>query len=217
MTLKGVAFIPVVHGQRDARGVVSWKSIAIHLALSESASVDDQVTKVMTEAKVVERDERVLDVTPHILKHGCVLLVDEKKVLIEIVTRTDLGAGFEKRAQPFFLLDEIEQRLRELIERGEFTASEMSNLADDLGGERGVESVYDLTFGEYHRLLSTEENWKRIGVKLQSKVFLRELDAVRKVRNSTMHFDPEGLSDGEKQTLQDFYRLLCELTDRGVL
>ena len=217
MMLKGVAFLPVVQGKRDARGIVTWRAIAIHLALSDGASIDDQVTKIMTPVKIVERDERVLDVTPHILEQGCVLLADEKRILVDIVTRADLGAGFEKRAQPFFLLDEIEQRLRELIERGEFTPSEMNEVADDPEGRRGVESVHDLTFGEYHRLLSDDDSWNRIGVKLQRKVFLKEIDAVRKIRNSTMHFDPEGLSDEEKKTLLDFYHLLCELTDRGVL
>ena len=117
--------------------------------------LDTSMISAITDGKVGRAGSREIE------EDACVLLVD-------IVTPADLVSGFEKRARPFFGLDEIEQRFRPLIEREESTPIEMNESPEDPDGRCGVAFGYDLTFSEH-----------------------------------------------EEKTVQDFYHVLCELTERS--
>jgi predicted transcriptional regulator len=214
----GVSFLPVVQNERNVNGLVRWQDIALHLALGEDPSLEDKVGRVMSARPPEVRTQgRLLDVIPLILDSGCVLLRSEDNKINAILTKGDLAAQLRKRAYPFFLLGEIEGRLREIIDRADFTPEELAGYVDVAGDpERRVTSVDDLTFGEYHRLLSNPVAWGRVPLQLDRKLFAKHLDEVRLVRNSIMHFDPDSPTEEDERTLNRFYRLVCELTDRGM-
>lgn len=74
-----------------------------------------------------------------------------------------------------------------------------------------MEGTADLTLGGYHQILSNRENWEKLKLNIDRAGFAEQLDAVRKIRNDVMHFDPDGLSAEDTRTLQNFARFLREI------
>jgi hypothetical protein len=74
----------------------------------------------------------------------------------------------------------------------------------------------DLTFGEYIRLIESEENWKKLKIEIDRVTFIAQLNRVREVRNDVMHFDPDGLDDDDLTFLREFAQFLKRLRDVGV-
>ena len=74
-----------------------------------------------------------------------------------------------------------------------------------------MEGTADLTLGGYHKILSNRENWEKLKLNIDRAGFSEQLDAVRKIRNDVMHFDPDGLSAEDTRTLQNFARFLREI------
>jgi hypothetical protein len=113
-------------------------------------------------------------------------------------------------SEPFLLLSEIENHIHLLI-NDKFTANELSSVKDTNDTNRTVENVSDLTFGEYVRLLENPDYWKKIGLALDRTIFIKELDKVRKIRNDVMHFDSDGITPDDHQSLILFVQFLHEL------
>lgn len=83
--------------------------------------------------------------------------------------------------------------------------------------ERSAGAVSDLTFGEYIRLLESEDRWKRLNLEIDRVEFLARLNQIREVRNDVMHFDPDGLEPSELTALRDFAKFLKSLRDLGAV
>jgi hypothetical protein len=45
--------------------------------------------------------------------------------------------------------------------------------------------------------------WGRLGLKMDRATFTRPLDEIRDIRNDVMHFHPDGISDGDEETLRE--------------
>ncbi|MBO7570311.1 MAG: hypothetical protein J6T11_08205, partial [Bacteroidaceae bacterium] len=72
----------------------------------------------------------------------------------------------------------------------------------------------DLTFGEYIRILGEVKNWKRLGLKtVDRSIFVQSLERVREIRNSIMHFDPDGLDEQSYDTLRSVADYLNKVTN----
>ena len=102
------------------------------------------------------------------------------------------------------LLGEIENYVRSLIQRGGFTNKELHDCCDPNDTERPIDGVFDLTFGEYLRLLEKKEFWSRLSLSIDRAIFIDNLDKIREIRNTVMHFDPDGITDAELDTLRKF-------------
>jgi hypothetical protein len=131
----------------------------------------------------------------------------EDRTISGIVTTTDLSLQFQQLSEPFLLLAEIENHIRLLID-GKFTAAELSSVKDGADPDRTIETVADLTFGEYLRLLENPQHWEKTGLEVDRKVFVKELDKVRLIRNDVMHFDPDGITSDDHKSLLHFVRFL---------
>jgi CBS domain-containing protein len=210
MLLRQVSHLPVMRGDRDLKGVLRWKDIGRYLALG-GGSLDHEVERVMVRATEVRTSDALMDVVPLVLEHHCVLVVDEQRLISGIITRKDLAKRLHELAQPFFLLSDIETLLRVVIGRGKFTAEELETLAGDPAHPRPVSSVHDLTLGEKKRLLEREEAWSRVGLEIEKRAFLAQLEEVRELRNDVMHFDPDSPTPDDVKSLRHFCRVLQEL------
>ena len=87
----------------------------------------------------------------------------------------------------------------------------MREALSPLGGKQQVSGPEDLTLGGYCQLLGREELWDRLGLNLDRKEFVKQLDWVREKRNDVMHFDPEGLEPDDTKKLENlalFFRNL---------
>ena len=92
-----------------------------------------------------------------------------------------------------------------------YTATELATVRDPADADRDIEDVSDLTLGEYIRLLENPKRWDKLVLKIDRKMFVEELKRVGRIRNDIMHFDPDGPSPDDLQTLRKFARFLSEL------
>src|SRR3546814_7704843 len=99
----------------------------------------------------------IRDGNSYVCSHDLFVLVRaHDKTISGIVTAADLSLQFRTLTEPFLLLSEIETHGRTIVGK-KFTAKELGDVQDP-NTPREINSVADLTFGEYVRLLRSEEN-----------------------------------------------------------
>ena len=201
--------LPVMIGERTVKGVVSWKSLGKRLAMNKHCVF---VKDAMESVHVVDLDTSLFDAVPLIAKNDCVLVRDDENKICGIMTPFDIGQTFVELGEPFLLLGEIENQLREMT-TGRFSKSELEEARDPLDADRPINDVSDLNFGGYVRLLQKPEEWEKLQVKLDRGTFVKYLEQVRIIRNNTMHFDPDGIEDSELRELRDFSNLLRQVKE----
>lgn len=202
--------LPVMQGERTVKGVISWTTIGSRLVLRCSG---DHVRDFMDQAREVSADTSLFAAIGAIVENQYVLVRDRENRISGIVTTSDLSLQFQQLAEPFLLLGEIENHIRRLID-GKFTADEVRAVRDP-GDDRVVQSVADLTFGEYQRLLEHPDRWSKLKLNIERTSFIQQLDRVREIRNEVMHFDPDGTADEDLVTLRRFVRFLQTLQEIG--
>src|SRR5262249_44077121 len=149
----------------------------------------------------VKADESIFLAVALIAEHECVLVRGTDKKICGIVTTSDLAVQFQQLGEPFLLLGEIENHLRSFL-AGKFSQSELAAIRNPADEGRPLEDVADLGYGDYLRLLGEPSRWSRIGLALDRKAFIKELDDVRRIRNDVMHFDPDGIGDRDLAVLR---------------
>jgi predicted transcriptional regulator len=196
--------LPVMNNDRDVKGLVSWRSIGFQLAMGAGKG---SVRDFMEPHHEVRAEVSIFDAIPIIRKHDYVLVRSKQNIITGIVTASDLSSQFQLLSEPFLLLSEIENLVRNMI--GEkFLLSDLVTAQDPGGPQRQIDGVDDLTFGEYIRLLQNPERWSQLGISIDRILFCKDLDAVREIRNDVTHFDPDGITEADKEKLRDFKSLL---------
>ncbi|UES52171.1 CBS domain-containing protein [Roseibium aggregatum] len=191
-------------------GAISWKAIGKRLSHENNLV---EVKDAMEPAIALDDTESLFKATKTIIEHDFVFVrstVDRR--VTGIVTATDLSEQFQFLSEPFLLIGQIENQIRNLI-NGKFSIETLQSVCADTDPERSerVQSVADLTFGEYLRIIQKPENWKQLGLRVDRVVFCAEMDKVREIRNDVMHFDPDGIDEEQYDQLRRFSRLLDEL------
>jgi len=202
--------LPVMNGN-TVKGIISWRSLGKRLALGRQCTT---VQDAMDDAVVVGSETSIFQAINDIVQYDYVLVQREDKKISGIVTTSDLSVQFRILSEPFLILAEIENHLRELIDL-KFEVADLQAAKDDNDQVRQVRGASDLTFGEYLRLLEGEANWAKLKIRLDRKVFVKKLDAVRIIRNDVMHFDPEGINEKDLDTLRAFVKFLQVLRQIG--
>lgn len=204
--------LPVMTNERDVKGMVGWKTIGSHLAMGKSCAY---VRDCMTTYKQVSIDDSFLDAISVISQYGYVLVRSTDNRISGIITSSDFTWQFKKLAEPFLLVGEIENGVRRLL-HGKFSKEDITKAAAP--GDEGleIESLADLTFGGYIRLIESEDNWAKLAISIDRYEFVTSLDKVRKIRNDVMHFDPDGLEDKDVDKLMKFAAFLKSLRDMGI-
>jgi restriction system protein len=196
-----LAVFEVANGGRPG-GVraVSWESIA-------RASVARQPTtlaEVTVAARIVDHDADLLAQVDDIYKTGYVLVRGPDHATITgIVTAADLTQQFASMARPMALIEEVERRLRRRVDEM-FTILELRVLTN----KSKINSVEDLTFGNYGYVLKVEKDFLRLKWNLDHEFFLESLEAVRKVRNELMHFVTDPLTAPELEAVKGMLNML---------
>jgi predicted transcriptional regulator len=203
--------LPVMTNERTVKGMISWRSIGARWALGKEGNA---VREFMDDAAEISADRSIFVALPTIVEQGYVLVRDASSRVSGIITTSDLSLQFQQLAEPFLLLGEIENQVRRLID-GKFTKDDLAQAKDPSDAERVVESVSDLTFGEYLRLLQEPSRWSKLNLAIERRIFLKDLDAVRLIRNDVMHFDPDPLPEADLLTLRKFSRFLQSLQSLG--
>ena len=200
--------LPVMQGEREVKGIITWKSIGTKLSLGhECELVRDCMNPVAPEVQI---EAPLFSAIGDISQHGYILVRGQDRVITGILTSSDLSDQFVQLAGPFLSLGEIEGYLRSLVDR-KFTIEELREALGHSDGEPPVSGPEDLTLGGYCQLLGREDLWQRLNLNLDRKEFLKELHWVREKRNDVMHFDPEGLEPEDTRKLENlamFFRNL---------
>jgi CBS domain-containing protein len=199
--------LPVMTNDRTVRGMISWRSIGGLLCLKKRAITVRDCIEVCAE---LQATASLFDAIPAIIRHGCVLVRDATNLVCGIVTPSDISELYEQLAGPFLYLSEIENAVRHLI-ASKLDRADLQVAKDPEDTDRIIETVADLTFGEYVRLLQREPIWQKVGLGIDRKLFTEGLDAVRIIRNDVMHFDPDGIDTEQVRTLQEFTSFLRRL------
>jgi CBS domain-containing protein len=208
MMANGFSQLPVMVGEREVKGMVTWESITRKVVLGGSCA---RVLDCVEEHREISADRSLFAAIPEIVQSQYVLVRDSKdKRITGIITASDLSLQFQQLAEPFLLLGEIEHQIRRLIEN-RFTQSELAEVKDPADSERSICSVADLTLGECVRLLDNDERWQKLGLKIDRREFNKEARRICEIRNDVMHFDPDPLGPDDLSRLRRFVSFVAEL------
>ena len=199
--------LPIISGERTVKGIISWKSLGKRLAMGKKCN---SVCDAMEPVHVIELATSLFEAVGLIARHDCVLVKDETSRICGIITSYDVSETFVELGEPFLLLGEIENLIRDLME-GKFSQEELERGRDPLDGDRPISKVSDLNFGGYVRILQDPTSWVRIGTNLDRTTFTKYLESVREIRNDTMHFDPDGIVSEDLKELREFADLLRQV------
>ena len=203
--------LPVMQGEREVKGVITWKSISSRLALASAGS--HLVRDFREDARIVEANRTLFDVVPVIADAGYVLVRHSDRKIKGPVTVSDLSLHLQALTEPFLCLREIELHVRNLI-GSKVSGDDLSLLAETPIIARRPKGIADLTFGEYVRLLQNPATWGKIKLQIDKGELTRLLEEVRVIRNDVMHFDPDPMTPEELETLKravQFMQNLYEL------
>jgi len=210
MLAKDYSQLPVVTGQRDVKGLVSWKSIGSRLALGRSCTY---VRDCMDTAHVLSSSASLSEAIAVVAEKDCLLVQAVDRSICGIVTATDLNEQFLVLAEPFLLVGEVEKGVRNLL-NGKFSADELI-AARAPGNSLAINGLADLTFGEYERLLQNDKHWEKLELKIDRREFCGHLEKIREIRNDVMHFSPDGPAPEDTRSLREFAAFLRRLRELG--
>jgi CBS domain-containing protein len=210
MLLFDYSQLPIMHGEREVKGMISWKSIAARYSLGGECG---KVQHCREDAQVVDGNGTLFDAIPTIVKYGYVLVRDpQDRKITGIITASDLSLQFQQLAEPFLLLREIELHIRQLLE-GKVSPEDFEWLASGDTTAPKPSSISDLSFGGYIRLIQRPEVWAKLALNIDQSSLTTQLEEVRQIRNDVMHFDPDPMTGKQLEVLKNASKFMQQLYD----
>ncbi|MEU5552123.1 CBS domain-containing protein [Micromonospora sp. NPDC047793] len=216
MRQKNYSQLPVIDGLADLKGVITWSSIAARYEMGETPTLANSM--VRDSIPMAEVHQELFTHLPELRQYGYLLVRENSGKCVGIITGADIAGRFHKLALPFFLVGEIEFRLR-LCLGPKLTGDPVRTLK----GPSHSGDFSKLMFGEYVRLLDGDQpnerlrqhandNWNVLGWGGVDRVqFVAQLNRVRVIRNQIAHFDEQPLSAQQIDELSEFSWLLKQL------
>lgn len=200
--------LPIMHGEREVKGMISWKSIASRYSIGGECC---KVQNCREDAQVVDGNGTLFDAIPTIVKHGYVLVRDpQDRRITGIVTASDLSLQFQQLAEPFLLLREIELHIRQLLHE-KVLPEDLDWLGSADTTAPKPKSISDLSFGGYIRLLQRPQVWARVSLNIDQASLTVQLEEVRQIRNDVMHFDPDPMTAKQLDALKNAAKFMQQL------
>ncbi|MCZ8297529.1 MAG: CBS domain-containing protein [Flavobacterium sp.] len=209
MMMHNFSQLPVMSNPKSVAGFISWETIGI--GTTNGLTSTDVRDYLKDRVVILDLDTPLLDAIKTVIKEEIVLVQKKDKSLSGIVTITDISSQFFTLTEPFLLLEKIENLIRLLLDE-KFLVEEIKELCkEDSQNKENIEFIDDLTFGQYIRLIEKEENWIKLNLKIERVPFIKQLNKIREIRNDIMHFDPEGISQEQRDDLINMSNFLTEL------
>jgi len=206
MMLNNYSQLPIMNGSRNVIGYVGWDTIGC--ALSNGINSEDVKDYIKTEITILNYDTPILEAISVVIEKEFVLVSKNDKTISGIVTIADISNQFLLVTEPFLLLEQIENHIRQLLDK-KFLIEELKTFCQN--NEKDIEFIDDLSFGDYIFILSNPDNWDKLNLKIERSYFIKHLDKIRIIRNDVMHFDPEGITKEQKNDLNKMAKFLMEL------
>lgn len=208
MILNDFSQLPILSGQRDVDGVISWKSIGRALALGKTCSI---VSDCKDDVIILNYDEPLFNAVKFVLEKDFVLVRQKDKTISGIVTMTDIGEQFITMAEPFLIIEQIENHIRKILDQ-KFSTEELSLQQTYEEKPKEIKNLSDLTFGQYIKIIEDPKKFEKLKINIDRSLLVNQLDEVRKIRNDVMHFDPDGITSESLELLRQTVTFLHTLT-----
>lgn len=201
LSLNDFSQLAVLGGPRNARGAVTWRSIALALQQHPDAGVADALDP---HVELVAYDRDLFDILPVLQERDFVFVLDETKAIKGIVTTADVAHHYGEMATPFFQVGELDQTLRRILSRT-FDIDTVRSIC-----KKPISSFDRLTMGDSQRVLENKEMWEKLSWRLDRTTFIARLEEIRHIRNKVMHFHSDPIPEDAVQKLRNFNKLLRE-------
>lgn len=199
--------LPVMNNDREILGIISWQSIAKGLiAKKNSNSVKDFMTN---DYKILSENTPLFEAIKEVIKTEMIFVRNKENKIQGPVTPFDLNEEFLEQIEPFILLEQIENFIR-LILHDKIILEDILDLLSVNDPKRKIESISDLTFGEYLKIIENNEHWDSLGLPFVKCDFTNELDEIRRIRNGVMHFHPDKISVLQLNHLRKMSKFLMD-------
>jgi CBS domain-containing protein len=209
LILNDFSQLPILSGQRDVEGIVSWKSIGRALSLGKTCST---VSDCKDDVIILNYDEPLFNAVKFILEKDFVLVRQKDNIISGIVTVTDIGEQFIAMAEPFLFIEQIENHIRKLLDQ-KFSIDELSFSSTHEEKPKAISSLSDLTLGQYVKILEDPKKFEKLKINIDRTLIVKQLEEVRKIRNDVMHFDPDGITSQSIELLRQTVSFLHTLTN----
>lgn len=200
--------LPIITNNK-VDGIISWKSIGRALTLGK---ICNTVSDCKDEVMVLNYDDALFSAVKYISEKE-VVLIRQKELITGIVTMADIGEQFIALAEPFLIIEQIENHIRKLLDQ-KFSEEELIALTTiEINTKpKVINSLSELNFGDYVKILEDPKKFEKLKINIDRKLIVRQLDEVRKIRNDVMHFDPEGITKQNLELLRQTVLFLHTLT-----
>ena len=204
MQLHGYSQLPVSNNGHlqvhSIVGYISWKTIAIKNIHGKGGDfVRDYLERDIC---ILPSDTPILKALEDIHKHGFILVSNNKKRICGMITTTQMSSTYKTLTDKFLLIEQIERQVRAIL-NGKFTLGEINDIIKKEQGAQEVNSIDELTFGQYLRIIEGNENWEKLNLKFDKKIIIEKLTAVKNLRNDIMHFDPTDITPEQVNELSN--------------
>lgn len=194
MVADDLSQIPVLSSDRKSlHGVVTWKTIAQYSGNLETALASDLMGP---RGHVASSSDDFLELVETIIENEFVLYRIPNGQVDGIVTASDLARAFNGTAAIYIQLQEIETRLRILLDRSPIPDLQ-AHLEPKRRNMKSFRGATDMTFGEYLSALSANDIWQSTGIKFDQATCIKYLETVKDVRNKRMHFSALAAQESE--------------------
>lgn len=189
--------LPVVNGDGKLMGMISEQGInrtMYHIGARVSI-LDYPLFHCLEKAIAVPLETDAFDVLDWLEKTLTIVVVDEARTPLGILTAYDMTAYFRDISEGLVLVEDVEVMLRQLIDQAlpqeEERQQAMQNALRNYfrNGAEELPCLEQLTFNDYIKLIGNNKNWSHFEHMLQSKELFRiYMEQVRDIRNQLAHF-----------------------------
>ena len=208
MMMHNYSQLPVMSGSRTVAGYVSWETIGC--ALTNGCNSEAIKDYMNSEVTLLSYETPLMEAINVIIENEFALVYKNDKTISGIVTIADISSQFISVTEPFLLLEQIENHIRQVLDN-KFLIEDLKDFCKIDDFERDIEFIDDLNFGDYIRIVGNPDNWEKLNLSIERSHFIKQLDKIRQIRNDVMHFDPEGITKEQREDLVKMARFLMEI------
>lgn len=184
MLVNDFSQLPVLRNKYALQGAVTWQSIA----RARLKGKDALLSNAIVEAEVMSYGQDLHEVLPRLEEKDFVVVANHHNEITGIVTTADVVALYRERTQPFLLIGELDQELRQIMEKLDL---DRVRAVCARPGQPELASVDDMTMGDYQRVLEHPDCWDALGWPLDRGTLVKRIEELRKIRNDITHFNPD--------------------------
>ncbi|MBS1525005.1 MAG: CBS domain-containing protein [Bacteroidetes bacterium] len=208
MNMHNYSQLPILNNSRDVDGIISWKSIGRALALGKDCK---KVTDCKEDVVILEHDELLFNAVKVILENEVVLVRQKDRTISGIVTATDISEQFISMAEPFLIIEQIENHIRKMFDK-KFSPEDLTFSFSQDEKPKEIRSLADLAFGQYVKLVEDPKKFEKIKINVDRVMLANQLEEVRKIRNEVMHFSTEEITQQNRDMLRQTLNFLHTIT-----